>query len=207
MSVTTSRKQLVTDVWKIAISGTEGFKRVCMHVLQNFYSDICCQRWYLVKINLVCSSLPPIFPAIVCLHLYIVGSVVHSNWLNFHLTSLSLSRYHSYHLISSAIWPTIYCSIVSENKPPSSWVFTIAWSPHSSSLSLSHLVSCEEIDIVRCRLQRWATNKNQTNELNSLSLLSLSLSLTHTHTHTHTHCKQNSWWLALCYFAGWPPRN
>jgi len=53
------------------------------------------------------SSLPPIIPALVCLHLYIVGSLVHSTWLYSHFTSLSLSLYHSYHVISCATWPTI----------------------------------------------------------------------------------------------------
>jgi len=52
-------------------------------------------------------SLPPIIPALVCLHLYIVGSLVRSTWLYSHFTSLSLSLYHS-HLISPAtIRPTI----------------------------------------------------------------------------------------------------
>jgi len=42
-----------------------------------------------------------------CLHLYILGSLVHSTSLYSHFTSVSLSLYHSYYLISSAIWPTI----------------------------------------------------------------------------------------------------
>jgi len=53
------------------------------------------------------SSLPPIIPALVCLHIYIVGSLVHSTWLYSHFISLLLSLYHSYYLISSAIRPII----------------------------------------------------------------------------------------------------
>jgi len=80
--------------------------------------------------------------------LIIIGSLVHSTWLYSHFTSLSLSLYDSYHLISFAIRPSIV-SIVSENKPPSSLhsclvgFYRHSKSPHSSSLLFSHLLICK----------------------------------------------------------------
>jgi len=82
-------------------------------------------------------------PALVCLHLYIVGSMVHLTWFYSHFTSLSLSLYHSYNLISSAIRPSIvqWCLRMNLHR-----VFALAWlalykSPHSSSLLFSRLIS------------------------------------------------------------------
>jgi len=89
------------------------------------------------------------FPPLVYLHLFIVGSLVHSTWLYFHFTTLSLSLYHSYHLISSAIYGLLLFNSVweIENKPPSSFhsglvgFYRHSKSPHSSSLLFSHLIS------------------------------------------------------------------
>jgi len=83
------------------------------------------------------------------LHLFIVGSLVHSTWLYSHFASLSLSLYHSYHLISSAIRPTIvqWCLRISLH-----WVFTLAWLAFTGTLNVlthlryffsSHLLICK----------------------------------------------------------------
>jgi len=93
------------------------------------------------------SSLPPIIPALVCLHLYIVGPLVHSTWLYSHF----ISHHYHYHCITHIIsfhllYTAYYCSIVSENKSPSSFhcylvgFYRHSKSPHSSSLLVSHLI-------------------------------------------------------------------
>jgi len=87
----------------------------------------------------------PIIPSLVSLHLYIVGSLVHSNWLCSPFTSLIISEtLLSSHVICYAAY---YCSIVSAIKPPSRFhpclvgFYRHSKSPHSSSLLLYHLIS------------------------------------------------------------------
>jgi len=68
---------------------------------------------------------------------YIVRSLVHTTWFYSHFTSLSWSLYHSYHLISSAIRPTIvqYCLRISLHR-----VFTLAWLAFTGTVNLlTHL--------------------------------------------------------------------
>jgi len=65
----------------------------------------------------------------------IVSSLVHSIWLYSHFASLSLSLYRSFHLPHGLL---LFHTIVSENKPPSS--FTLAWLTLTATVNLLTLL-------------------------------------------------------------------
>jgi len=77
---------------------------------------------------------PNIIPAKVCLHLYIVGSLVHSIWLysHFHFTIIVTE---SFHLLYCLLWFLLCMGIIIHQVPllPSSF-YVHSKSPHSFSL-------------------------------------------------------------------------